>query len=83
MNLTQAGRGTPQQGLNLGLEKLFDLEGCCQPPNLLYMKIRRLLFYCMLPLAVALALIGFPLPIAPNSVTKAGQEQSAPADKRL
>jgi len=46
------------------------------------MKLKRVLFYCLLPFAVALALVGFPMPVAPPRTTKAGQEQSAPAQER-
>ncbi|MBB6564354.1 hypothetical protein HNP48_007086 [Acidovorax soli] len=45
-------------------------------------RIKRALFYCLLPVAIVLALIGFPMPLAPPQATRAGQEQSAPADKR-
>ncbi len=46
------------------------------------MRFKRLLFYCLLPIAVVLALVGFPMPVAPRQATKAAEEQSAPADKR-
>ncbi|MBO9680111.1 MAG: hypothetical protein J7556_17885 [Acidovorax sp.] len=46
------------------------------------MRIKRMLFHGLLPVLVVLALLGFPLPIAPRQAIKPGQEQSAPADRR-
>lgn len=42
---------------------------------------RRALFYAFLPILLVLALIGFPMPLAPPRPAKAGQAQSAPADE--
>ena len=42
---------------------------------------KRPLFYCVLPLLIFLAFVGFPLPLAPPKATKAAQEQSAPAEE--
>lgn len=43
---------------------------------------RRPLFYCLLPLFIFLAFVGFPPPFAPPGLTKARQEQSVPADEK-
>ncbi|MBI2751703.1 MAG: hypothetical protein HYX43_20810 [Burkholderiales bacterium] len=42
---------------------------------------KRPLFYCLIPLFIFLAFIGFPPPFAPPGVTKPKQEQSVPADE--
>jgi hypothetical protein len=42
---------------------------------------KRPLVYCLLPILVFLAFVGFPPPFAPLRPTKAAQEQSVPADK--
>lgn len=39
------------------------------------------LFYCLLPIFLVLAFVGFPPPFAPLQRTKPGQEQSVPAEK--
>lgn len=46
------------------------------------MKTKKILNYCLLPLMLVLALVGFPLPIAPRADVKPGQEQSAPLGER-
>ncbi|WP_199236531.1 hypothetical protein [Ramlibacter sp. WS9] len=43
---------------------------------------KRPLFYCLLPILVFLAFVGFPPPFAPPQATKARQEQSVPADEK-
>ena len=42
---------------------------------------RRPLFYCLIPILMFLAFVGFPPPFAPLRPTKAAQEQSVPADE--
>lgn len=42
---------------------------------------KRPLFYCLLPILIVLAFVGFPIPLAPPQATKAAQVQSAPADE--
>ncbi|WP_198414756.1 hypothetical protein [Piscinibacter terrae] len=42
---------------------------------------KRPLVYCLLPILVFLAFVGFPPPFAPPRMTKPAQEQSVPADK--
>ncbi|MET4578927.1 hypothetical protein [Ottowia thiooxydans] len=46
------------------------------------MRIKRVLHYCILPVLLVLALVGFPMPIGARQAVKPSQEQSAPADKR-
>jgi hypothetical protein len=41
---------------------------------------KRPLFYCVLPILIFLAFVGFPPPFAPPAATKAAQEQSVQAD---
>lgn len=43
---------------------------------------KRPLFYCLLPILVFLAFVGFPPPFAPPQATKPRQEQSVPADEK-
>ncbi len=43
---------------------------------------RKPLFYCLLPILVFLAFVGFPPPFAPPRATKPGQEQSVPVEPR-
>jgi len=43
---------------------------------------KRPLFYCVLPVLIFLAFVGFPPPFAPSRAVKAAQEQSVPADKK-
>lgn len=41
---------------------------------------KRPLFYCLLPILVFLAFVGFPPPFAPPASTRPAQEQSVRAD---
>jgi hypothetical protein len=41
---------------------------------------KRPLFYCVLPILIFLAFVGFPPPFAPLASTKAAQEQSVQAE---
>jgi hypothetical protein len=41
---------------------------------------KRPLFYCVLPILIFLAFVGFPPPFAPPAATKAAQEQSVQAE---
>lgn len=41
---------------------------------------KRPLFYCLLPILVVLAFVGFPIPLAPPKATRPAQEQSVRAD---
>ncbi len=43
---------------------------------------KRPLFYCLLPVLVFLAFIGFPPPFAPPHRVKPSQEQSVPAESQ-
>lgn len=43
---------------------------------------KRPLVYCLLPILIFLAFVGFPPPFAPLRATKPSQEQSVPADKK-
>lgn len=43
---------------------------------------KRPLFYCLLPIFVFLAFVGFPPPFAPPRATKPAQEQSVPAAQK-
>ncbi len=43
---------------------------------------KRPLFYCVLPILIFLAFVGFPPPFAPPQATKAAQEQSTPAQEK-
>ena len=43
---------------------------------------KRPLFYCVLPILIFLAFVGFPPPFAPPKATKAAQEQSTPAEEK-
>jgi hypothetical protein len=43
---------------------------------------KRPLFYCLLPILLVLAFVGFPPPFAPPPRMRPGQEQSVPADKK-
>ena len=43
---------------------------------------KRPLFYCLLPVFLVLAFVGFPPPFAPPPKIKPGQEQSAPEEKK-
>jgi hypothetical protein len=43
---------------------------------------KRPLFYCLLPIFIFLAFVGFPPPFAPPHATKPGQEQSERVDKK-
>jgi hypothetical protein len=43
---------------------------------------KRPLFYCLLPILVFLAFVGFPPPFAPSQRVKAAQEQSVPEDEK-
>lgn len=43
---------------------------------------KRPLLYCLLPILVFMAFVGFPPPFAPPRPTKPGQEQSAPVEER-
>jgi len=43
---------------------------------------KRPLFYCLLPILVFLAFVGFPPPFAPPQRTKAAQEQSVPEEEK-
>jgi hypothetical protein len=43
---------------------------------------KRPLFYCLLPVLLFLAFVGFPPPFAPPRAMKPSQEQSVPADKK-
>lgn len=43
---------------------------------------KRPLFYCLIPILIFLAFVGFPPPFAPPGATKPRQEQSVPADKQ-
>ena len=56
-----------------------------RPTCLINMNIRlnwkRPLFYCLLPVFLVLAFVGFPPPVAPLLRTKPGQEQSVPAEQ--
>lgn len=42
---------------------------------------KRPLFYCLLPILVFLAFVGFPPPFAPPRATRPSQEQSQPAEE--
>jgi hypothetical protein len=42
---------------------------------------KRPLFYCLLPILIFMAFVGFPPPFAPVRPTKPSQEQSAPAQE--
>lgn len=46
----------------------------------LKLSLRRPLFYCLLPVFLVLAFVGFPPPFAPPQRTKPSQEQSVPAE---
>jgi hypothetical protein len=43
---------------------------------------KRPLFYCLLPIFIFLAFVGFPPPFAPPGAAKPKQEQSAPAEEK-
>jgi len=43
---------------------------------------KRPLFYCLLPIFIFLAFVGFPPPFAPPLATKPGQEQSERIEKK-
>jgi hypothetical protein len=43
---------------------------------------KRPLFYCLLPVFLVLAFVGFPPPFAPPPRIKPSQEMSAPAEKK-
>ena len=43
---------------------------------------KRPLFYCLLPVFLVLAFVGFPPPLAPLARIKPSQEQSVPAEKK-
>lgn len=43
---------------------------------------KKLLFYLLLPVFLLMALLGFPMPVAPPPATKAGQEVSVPEKKK-
>jgi len=43
---------------------------------------KRPLFYCLIPILIFLAFVGFPPPFAPPRATRPSQEQSVPADKK-
>lgn len=43
---------------------------------------KRPLVYCLIPILIFLAFVGFPPPFAPPQATRPGQEQSVPADKK-
>jgi hypothetical protein len=44
---------------------------------------KRPLFYCLIPIFIFLAFVGFPPPFAPPAgVTKPKQEQSVPAEEK-
>jgi len=42
---------------------------------------RRPLFYCLIPILLVLAFVGFPPPFAPPQATRPKQEQSVPVHK--
>ncbi|NRF65498.1 hypothetical protein HLB44_00735 [Aquincola sp. S2] len=42
---------------------------------------KRPLFYCLIPILIFLAFVGFPPPFAPPRATRPRQEQSVPADE--
>ncbi len=43
---------------------------------------KRPLFYCLLPVLVFLAFVGFPPPFSPPQRVKPSQEQSVPAESQ-
>lgn len=43
---------------------------------------RRPLFYLLLPVLLVMVFVGFPLPVAPPPVLRAGQEQSTTVKRR-
>jgi hypothetical protein len=43
---------------------------------------KRPLFYCLIPIFLVLAFVGFPPPFAPPFATKPAQEQSVKAEKK-
>jgi hypothetical protein len=43
---------------------------------------KRPLVYCLIPILIFLAFVGFPPPFAPWRPTKPGQEQSVPEDEK-
>jgi hypothetical protein len=43
---------------------------------------KRPLVYCLIPILVFLAFVGFPPPFAPSRATKPRQEQSVPAEQQ-
>lgn len=60
------------------------MNGAAEPSASLVMNLnwKRPLFYCLLPILVFLAFVGFPPPFAPPQATKPRQEQSVPADEK-
>lgn len=43
---------------------------------------KRPLVYCLIPILIFLAFVGFPPPFAPSRATKPSQEQSVPEDEK-
>ena len=43
---------------------------------------KRPLVYCLIPILIFLAFVGFPPPFAPSRATKPRQEQSVPEDEK-
>jgi hypothetical protein len=44
---------------------------------------KRPLFYCLMPVLLVLAFVGFPPPFAPPRATKAAQEQSQQVETKV